>query len=628
MKPHVVVIVLLSLLSIVGQSAATAAERQSKAGMKTTHPADPQAVSAAKAALTDEVSRLLPPHKRIEAKRKNYIDDFVFAKMERDHIPNAGLASDQEFLRRVSLDLTGRIPKPEQVRKFLSDESPDKRDKLIDSIIKPTRYAFSEEDPFVDRWTYWFSDLFGNNAGQLGTQGRNLFYDYIRMCLRINVPYSQMVTEMLTASALTNWYSGPSNLLTRFHVDDSSGNQIAHEDSCDEMAIGTARIFLGLNLECISCHNGSGHLEKINMWLTQRKREELWKQASFFGNLTVYRPPPRRQEFTIVEHGQGYDSEAYPVAASIGYDVKAESVVRMKRWKADVTPTFLLTGEKVPTGENERQALARMIVANPQFARATVNWIWAELMGAGIVDPPYDFDLLRQDPNNPPPAPWTIQPSHPELLDALAKDFQQHKYDLRYLIELITKSTTYQLSSYYEGQWKDEYARYFARHFARRLSAEELFDAISESTGEFPTIPIGGSNTKVHYVMQTRSSEDLSGPFAEVGRFLGGFGQSNRDRAMKTLQGTVVQASMLLNSRVVKDRTKAASGTRLRELLDRDPPLSNEDIVDELFLSTLSRYPSQKEKELAVDRIRNYRTQGAEDLLWALLNKLDFTFNY
>jgi hypothetical protein len=597
--------------------------------MKTPHPDAPEAVGPQTTALTEEVSRLLPRHPRIEVKRKNYIDEYIFGKIEHDKIPHAGLASDQEFLRRVYLDLTGRIPSSETVRKFLSDETPDKRDKLIDSIVEPERYAFSEEDPFVDKWTYWFSDLYGNNGGELGTQGRNLFYDYIRMSLRLNVPYNQMVSDMLTATALTNWYSGPSNFIARHHVDDASGNQIAHEDSCDELAIASAKVFLGLNLECVSCHNGAGHLEKINLWLTKKKREELWRQAAFFGNLDIYRPPPRRQEFTVQENGPGYDSEAYPVPGARGYDVKAESVVRMKRWKADVTPAFLLTDEKVPPGENPRYAFARMLTASPQFAKATVNWIWAELMGVGIVDPPYDFDLVRQDPNNPPPPPWTVQPSHPELLDALAKDFQAHNFNLRYLIKLITKSSAYQLSVSFDGPWKDEYARYFARRFVRRLSAEELVDAISGGTGVFPTIPIGGTNIKVHYVMQTRSSEDLGGgELGEIGRFLGSFGQSNRDRAMKTLQGTIVQASLLLNSKVVKERVKANSGTKLDKLLNKEPPSTNDEIVDELFLSVLSRYPSPEEKKLAVERIREYRTQGAEDLLWALLNKLDFTFDY
>jgi hypothetical protein len=593
------------------------------------HPDSPQAQGPQKTVLTQEVSPLLPRSPRIEVKRKNYIDDYIFGKMERDKIPHAGLATDQEFLRRVYLDLTGRIPSSEVVRKFVADESPEKRDKLIDLVVEPERYAFSDEDAFVDRWTYWFSDLFGSSGGELGTQGRNIFYDYIRMNLRLNVPYNRFVEEMLTATALTNWFSGPSNLLARFHVDDASGNQIAHEDTCDEIAIATSRIFLGLNLECVSCHDGASHLEQINLWLSQKKREEVWRQAAFYGNLNVYRPPPRRQEFTVLENGPGYDAEAYPAPPARGYDVKAESVVRMKRWKADVAPRFLLTGEKPAPNENPRYAYARMLTTSPQFAKATVNWIWAELIGVGIVDPPHDFDLARQDPKNPPPAPWTVQPFHPELLEALAKDFQAHNFDLRYLIKLIAKSGAYQLSSSFDGPWKNDYARYFARHFVRRVSAEELFDAISEATGIFPSISIGGSNVKVKYVMQTRSPEDLGGgELSQVGQFLGSFGQNNRSRAVKTLQGTVVQASLLLNSKVVKDRVQAKPGSRLYKLLNQEPALSNEEIVEELFLSVLSRRPSPAEKELAVNEIREYRTQGAEDLLWALLNKLDFMFNY
>ena len=578
-------------------------------------------------ALTEEVSRLLPERPRIEVKRNNYIDDHIFGKMERDKIPHTGLAADQEFLRRVYLDLTGRIPSSEVVREFLADESPDKRDKLIDSLIAPERYAFSEEDPFVDRWTYWFSDLFSNSGGDLGTPGRNIFYDYIRMSLRLDVPYNRFVEEMLTASALTNYFSGPANLLARFHVDDDA-NQIVHEDTCDEMAIETSSLFLGLNLECVSCHDGAGHLEQMNLWLSGIKREQVWRQAAFFGDLTVYRPPPRRQEFTMLENGPGYDAEAYPAPAAVGYDVNAESLVRMSRWKADVSPTFLLSGEKPAQGENLRRAYARMMVTSPQFSKTIVNRIWAELMGVGIVDPPHDFDLARQDPNNPPPAPWTVQPSHPELLEALAKDFEAHEFELRHLMKLITKSSAYQLSAYFDGEWKDEYARYFARRFVRRLSAEELFDAISIATGVFPSIAINGTNTEVKYVMQTRSPEDLGGDLAEVGRFLGSFGQSNRSRGVKSLKGNIVQASLLLNSKIVKEKVKAEPGSRVHELLNQEPQLTNEEIVEELFLSALSRRPSAEETKLAVNQIQRYRTQGAEDVLWALLNKLDFVFHY
>jgi len=609
--------------------------RASKSGKKTIdalgldHPEAPRSEREERNALTRELSAQLPKTARIAVEPKNYIDEFVFSRLKQDRIPHAGLSTDIEFLRRIHLDLTGRIPEPEVIRKFISDTNPQKRDKLIDELIAPARYQFQDQDPFVDRWAYWFSDLFGSNGGELGTAGRNIFYDYIRAVLRLNVPYNRFVQEMLTASALTNWYSGPSNFLARFHVDDATGNQIHHEDSLDEIAVATSRILLGLNLECVSCHDGANHLEKINLWLTGLKREQLWRQAAFFGNLSVYRPPPRRQEFTVVENGQGYDAEAYPIPARRGYSVEADSVVRMPRWKADVYPAFLLTGERPKQGEDLRQAFARMVIEHPQFSKALVNWIWAELMGVGIVDPPYDFDLARQDPNNPPPAPWTVQPTHPELLETLARDFREHNHDLRYLIKLITKSSTYQLSSRFDGEWKDSYARYFARRFVRRLTAEELFDAVSQATGLYPEIPISGTGLKVKYVMQTRSPEDIrGGELNEIWRFLGSFGQDNRSRTIKSLKGNIVQSSLMLNSKVIKERVKAKPGARIRKLLDQEPLLSNDQLVEELFLAMLSRFPTPKEKELAVAQVREFRTQGVEDLAWVLLNKLDFIFNY
>jgi len=620
-------LLLLTVLSVLGSPPGALSQTASQ---RSIHPSTPQSVRKQKDELTDEISRRLPPVKRAEVKYQNYIDNYIFSKMEHDQVPHARLTSDLEFLRRIYLDLTGRIPEPDTIRKFSSDTDPNKRDRLIDSLVEPQRYQFEEGDPFVDRWTYWLNDLYLNSTADLGAEGRNVYYDYLRTSIRLSLPYDRMVWEMLTASAMTNWFSGPSNFLTRFHVDDAMGNQIAHEDSCDEMAIATAKILLGLNLECVSCHNGAGHLEKINLWLSQRKREEVWREAAFFSNLSVYRPPPRRQEFTLVELPLGYNSAAtHVIDVKLGYDVTAGSVVRTPRWKADVTPTFLLTGDRQLPGERLRDALARMITSNPQFARATVNYIWAELMGVGIVDPPYDFDLARQDPNKPPPKPWMVQPTHPELLEALAQDFVAHNYDLRYVIKLIVKSSTYQLSSVFDGPWKAEYARYFARHFVRRLSAEELFDAISESTQLFPEIKVSKTDLTVKYVMQTRSPEDLvGGELAEVGRFLGSFGQGNRSHGVRTLQGNGIQASFLLNSKLVKDRVKAKPGSRLFKLLTQDPPLTNEQIAEELFLAVLSRYPSAQEKQVAVARLQKYRDAGGEDLLWALLNKLEFLFDY
>jgi Protein of unknown function (DUF1553) len=214
-------------------------------------------------------------------------------------------------------------------------------------------------------------------------------------------------------------------------------------------------------------------------------------------------------------------------------------------------------------------------------------------------------------------------------LNALAKDFRDHDHDLRYLIKLISKSAAYQLSTQFEGEWKESYARYWARRFVRRLTAEELFDAVSQASGVFPEIPISGTGLKVKYVMQTRSPEDIrGGELTEIWRFLGSFGQDNRSRTIKSLKGNIIQASLLLNSKVIKERVKAKPGSRIRKLLDQEPALANEELVEELFLATLSRFPSSEEKELATQQIREFRTQGVEDLMWVLLNKLDFIFSY
>jgi uncharacterized protein YbgA (DUF1722 family) len=187
---------------------------------------------------------------------------------------------------------------------------------------------------------------------------------------------------------------------------------------------------------------------------------------------------------------------------------------------------------------------------------------------------------------------------------------------------LIATSSAYQLSAVFDGPWKDSSARYFARRFIRRLSAEELFDAISQATGDFPEI---GQHRKAKYVLQARSPEELG---KEIGSFLTSFGQSDRLNSVKSLKGTMVQASLLLNSKIVKEKVKAKRGTRLYGLLNQEPPLSNEQIVEQLFLSVLSRYPRSAERQMAVNQIEKYRTRGGEDVLWAMLNKMDFIFNY
>lgn len=603
--------------------------------------------------LTDRVAAQLAPTPKADVKEEaNIIDGYIFGKMKADRIPHAGLSTDAEFMRRVYLDLWGRLPdtdasKPIQlidlqvslpnkytVQKFVADPDPDKRNKLIDHLLgldyrdlpvtddsTDRKGPWLIERPFVSKWTLFFGDLF--------RAGDKVFHEYIYNIVKYNVPYDHVVRDLLTATSLFKLTSGPAGYLLRHEVPGVRDTDTMHEDTCDEIAIGATKIFTGVNLECISCHDGANHLEKINLWLSKRKRVEFWRQAAFFGNLRIGRPgqdtnltlidgPPVALEGGWKEEIPNFTFTSPPTAwGGPGYRMEAPSVLRPPRDKSvDVYPEYLLSKERPAKGVNPRTEFARMLTADLQFAKATANLIWSKFMTVGIVDPPLDWDLDRQDPKNPPPAPWTIQPSHPELLDALARSFQEHHYDLRYLMRTICRSKAYQLSSRFEGEYKPEYDRYYARKLVRRLSAEEIYDAVAKATNVF--------GHGVEYVMDQAGAPDV-----ELARFLDFFGRSNRGTKQASTEGSALQASVMLNSDVVKKKLLAGTkGSRVSILLNKTPPLSNEELVEELYLSTLSRYPTSEEMSKSVRHIEKYRDKGLENLQWALLNKLEFMVNY
>jgi hypothetical protein len=581
----------------------------------TDHPPMPKGGTALeRSELTESSAADLPYFASKPAVVQNYVDEFVFKKTNKDRIPRAALCSDIEFLRRVTLDLTGRLPEPENIRRFVADTDPRKRDKLVDEFMKATTKGMTVKPStsFLDRWTYFFADLFRLN-NSMGA-GRILLHRHIYNALTTNEPYDEFVRGLLTATARSNFDSAQANFLIRFDVDQPDQSTVNHEDTYDEMAIRTSRMFLGMNLECISCHDGAGHLEKINLWLTGKKRTDLWRQAAFFGKVRMYRPyGDLVDEFVLNNEGTGYDTAS-------------KSVVRLPRYKADTRPTFILTGEHPREGEDPRDAYARMVTGNRQFSRTIVNNIWAELFGAGIVDPPTAFDLVRYGSDGSTNGGLGPLTQYAELLDAMAKDFEEHHYDLRHLIRTIVTSSTYQLSHRLpQGGWKAEYADYFARHLVRRLPAEQVWDALSDATGIYDEMPIGDSGRKVKYVLQTVSPEDIPGKLRKV---LASFGLDDRTLGTRSLSGSPVQASILLNSDLVKEKIKSDKKGRLWKLMHAEPPNTNEKIVEEIFLATLSRFPSAAESRFGGKLVAENHDAGAEDLLWALLNRPEFLLNY
>lgn len=610
--------------------------------------------------LTDKVAPELSSVPRVEPiKRNNFIDDFIFEKIEADGIPNAGLSSDAEFLRRVHLDLWGRLPDPDAVRTFIADTDSDKRNKLIDHLL-----GFDQEEvwdvpeTFLSKWTFFFGNLFKNNSRGPG-HNRAVFKDYIHQFLKYNAPYDRVVREMLTATALNARLSGAAGFLLPHEARGQEGKHRdgKHEDTCDELAVATTKVLLGVNLQCISCHDGSPHLNDINLWLSRRKRLEFWRQATFFEHTRIFHPgegavalldgPPSLPSKEI--RSRRFDfSSPFTFTAGAGYRMDAPSMTRMPRDKtADVSPEYIFTKERPAAGANPRVELARILTGDFQFAKHTVNLLWSNFMTVGIVDPPFNWDLDRQDPQNPPPSPWTIQPSHPELLVALAKDFVDNNFDFRRLMRTICRSSAYQLSSLFEGEYKAEYDRYYARKLVRRLWAEEIYDAMAKATNVFGHDEQGvhpGTTSEQYTTKWSGYAMDLSSPLIglqfcdyELNNFLFFLGRGDRTTKEPDTKLSIVQASAMLYSKLVKRKVSASTEkSRVNTLLTKHPPWTwgepkdrgAEKVVEELFLATLTRYPTQKEMAESVAHLRKYRDLGVEDLQWALINKLEFMVNY
>ena len=562
--------------------------------------------------LTRGVAPRLPrtgaPGKQIAI--RNLIDHHLFGAMAKSGVPHSPLSNDFEFCRRVHLDLTGRIPTPERLVAFVKDGAPDKRDRLIDELL--------ESQAWVDHWSYWYGDLVRNCANRIGNPTTKHFDQWIRDSLKADKPYDRFVTELLTASAPNSvWMpdAATGGFLARWHVAGDTMYSDRYEDTADEIVVQSARIFLGINYQCISCHGGKGFLEKVNLDLVPKKRSDFWAMAAFFGKTRV-RIVPFQDRFTITDDGTGYDTNS-------------PSSVRLQRRGAPVLPTFILTGQKADARKPLRPQFARMLTSHPQFARATANLLWKEFFGLGIVDPVDSFDMARLNPKTPPPAPWSVQPTNTALLNALGSDFAGQGYSLKRLMRTITRSSAYQLSSRFDGEWKDRYTPFFARHFVRRLTAEQAHDAISQATLVFGNYRLkdmvyGTDMSPLRFWTEAPTPEEIND--GEAKSFLRTFGQANREQFDRRPGGSILQAMMLMNSPFVTKRVRAEDGSRVAQLVASTN--TNGEIVDALYLATLSRLPLPAEKDVALSWLAADRREGAEDLHWSLLNKLDFVFNY
>jgi hypothetical protein len=499
----------------------------------------------------------------------SFIDEHVFGKLRSVNVEPFPVSDDRTFLRRAYLDATGVLPSLEEAARFLASADPDKRAALVDELL--------QRDEYSTHWLVKFEDWFRNS--QYYSQGRTngSFKRWLHDSIREDWAYDETVRAMLTAVGDTTvrpagnfWHPAIDFMLKTFEI---------------EKAVPTiTRLFLGQRLECAQCHNHP--LENLT-------QDDFYGLAAFLAR-------------TRVKHGYGQYRRVWydDWRGEIEHPLTSEPVL----------PQFL-GGERpdIPRGTTRREVLAHWITRTErlQFARATVNRVWYEYFQRGIVEP---FDDFRS----------TNSPTHPELLDALARYFIDSGFRFKALHRLILNSKTYQLAAHTPDRPGGENPLedvLFARYVPRKLPAEVLLDAISQVTGvpeEFNNYPPGTSPKEL---------------IASIGAtyFLTTFGHPRRDiMEARSNAPSLGQALQMMNGDVLSGRV-SAGGFVLDALLEQG--LGNREIVEALYRRAYSREPDNAERqtleaylaaEIAAGRDRR---QGLANMLWAILNTKEFQMN-
>lgn len=516
-----------------------------------------------------------PVKPEVFTKKNNFIDQHVFAKLAALNIEPSELCSDEEFLRRVYLDLLGVLPKPEEARAFLADANADKRVKLIDQLL--------QRPEFNDHWALFFSDLLQNRKERdhdvRGVKGVRSFHAWLRQQVEKNRPWDELAREVLTAQGSTDV-----NPAVGYFVVTVGEHGEAHRS---EVAASVAQAFLGTRIGCAQCHNHP---------LERYTQDDYYHFSAFFSRIKMQRKDPKTGPTTLLV--AGYDGK--PSKQPIG-------VVQPRTGRFLAAQPLDRTAMTLAPESDPRAALAAWMTGpkNEYFSGAMVNRLWRHFLGVGLVEP---VDDLRA--SNP--------PTNPELWKALNADFVAGKYDLRKFMKVILVSRTYQLSAQTRpANAKDQ--RFYSHYYARRLPAEVLLDAIAQATNvpnSFPDYPPG-----------TRAGQ-LPDPHASS-YFLTVFGRSERVTACACERSgdvTLPQVLHLQNGETVVQKIAAAEG-RLAKLLKEKK--SEEELANEVFLATLARFPTKSEKEAILSALKDgERGEVYRDLFWALLNSKEFAFNH
>ena len=519
------------------------------------------------------------------------IDAVLGAGWEAEHVVPAPPTDDAEFLRRASLDIIGKIPAVSEVRAFLSDKAPDKRRRLVESLLARGGYA----NHFANAWRELL--LPGANTSPETRALAPPLEAWLRLRFAEETPYDRLVSELLTPASMAAAQPGVAQPVAA--APSPLAFFQANEYKPENLAANTSRIFLGTQVQCAQCHD-----HPFARW----KQREFWSLAAFFsGSSIVAQAQPPADLGDADPNADAPPPQGELVEASLVSSADGKLAIKIPGLDAIAEARFLDgSTPKLRAGEDPRLPLTRWLTSrdNPYFARALVNRLWEHFLGRGFVDPVDDLDEA-----NP--------PSHPELFDEVARQFAYHDYDVKYLIRAITATRAYQLSSQVAGGGGQDESRLFARMPLRRLTPEQLYDSLVQATGFRDAASQAQANVlQVDDTAQAR----LKSLFAD---------QSSRRSESQT---SILQALSLMNGGLVADATSLERSQLLSAVAEM-PFLDSAARIETLFLAAFGRFPAEDEQARMLaylaDRGKTIGEQRAlADIFWALLNSAEFILNH
>jgi Protein of unknown function (DUF1549)/Protein of unknown function (DUF1553) len=504
----------------------------------------------------------------------NFIDELAFAKFQQLRLNPSDLCDDTTFLRRAYLDLLGVTPTAETARAFVSDTAPNKRVQLVERLLA--------RGEFSDFWALKWADLLRIEERQLDQNGMKVFHGWIRECIAANMPLDQFARELIAARGSSyenppaNWYRANRDPVSR--------------------AENTARVFLGTQLNCAQCHNHPF---------------ERWTQDDYYGWAALF----ARVDYEIKENKRKDENDKN--------EFKGDQIVKLKGEGSIINPRIgkpasmrLLGGEEpeVSPERDELTATAEWLSRSPMFARMQVNRAWYHLFGRGLVDPVDDFRA-----SNP--------PSHPAVLDALTRDFVEHRFDLRHLIRTIMQSRLYQLAANPNATNADDQTM-FSHAIVKRLDAEQIIDSMSKSLSAPLALKGFPEGTRLAQIPEGR--QHYRPLKTDLDRFSQTFGKPPRLVASdceRSNEVTMPQVFTLMGGPIMQDLLTRPENRIAAWVNDQKSPA---DRVDAIFWTVLSRPPSPGESARLVTHLESTTDprKATEDVVWALLNSKEFLFRH